>query len=393
MDLQSGRGDRDRLLARRQQHQAAGVLLIAGPRDPAVGGPGRHAGDDLQPVRVGVLVQHGDLAAAGVHAEDPHGSLVPALHHDQRVVPVLPAGGHQVREGGPVHLDRHAGALERGQVHGHVGVRGAGRGIGHHRGRALGVRGIGDVPPVHGRLVRPGDQQGRAVRGPPVAAHAAHLLGGDELRQAERHAGRAPRVREDPVPTAQVGAASQIGHPQRALADVRQPPPGRVQAWIQRGRARGHLAGPRISLRRTGRAAARAVTGQRHREHAAGQREGGHGDVPVGRVGHDAAGLLPDPLAPGPFLRRQVLLPGAVAVRAERPRVGGQPFLPGGHVQHPQARHRIGAALGPQVDDPVAVRRDAEGARHPEAEPPGSGLLPGKALGHDVKSSQLGSVA
>ena len=240
VDLQSGRGDRDRLLARRQQHQAAGVLLIAGPRDPAVGGPGRHAGDDLQPVRVGVLVQHGDLAAAGVHAEDPHGSLVPALHHDQRVVPVLPAGGHQVREGGPVHLDRHAGALERGQVHGHVGVRGAGRGIGHHRGRALGVRGIGDVPPVHGRLVRPGDQQGRAVRGPPVAAHAAHLLGGDELRQAERHAGRAPRVREDPVPHRQPDRPPAARHRRRTPAADRPGPgvdPAPACAWLPRGPA------------------------------------------------------------------------------------------------------------------------------------------------------------
>ena len=156
-DLQARRGNRYRLLARRQQHQAAGVLLIAGPHDPAVGGPGRHAGDDLQPLRVGVLVQHADPAAARVHAEDPHGPLVPALHQHQRIVPVLPAGGDQVREGGPVHLDRQAGAVERDQVHGHVGVRGAGRGIGHHGGRAFGVRGIGDMPPVHRRLVHPGD--------------------------------------------------------------------------------------------------------------------------------------------------------------------------------------------------------------------------------------------
>ena len=39
----------------------------------------------------------------------------------------------------------------------------------------------------------------------------------------------------------------------------------------------------------------------------------------------------------------------------ERPRVGDHAFLPTIHVQHPQARHRVGAALGTQEDDPGAV--------------------------------------
>ena len=206
-----------------------------------------HAGDDLHPVRIGVLVQHAGLAAAGVNAQHPHGPLVPALHHHERIVAALPAGGDQVREGVPVDVDRHAGAVQPDQVQGHVGVRGAGRGIGHHGGLALRVRGIGDVPPVHRRLIHPGHQQGRAVRGPPVAAHPAHLLGGDEVRQPEGHAGRALRIRDHPVAGLAARAAGQPGDPQRALADVGQPPPRRVGTGVQGRGARGHLAdGPVI---------------------------------------------------------------------------------------------------------------------------------------------------
>ena len=43
------------------------------------------------------------------------------------------------------------------------------------------------------------------------------------------------------------------------------------------------------------------------------------------------------------------------ARRGGVPRVGHQAFLPAIHVQHPQARHRVGAALGAQEGDPGAV--------------------------------------
>ena len=131
--------------------------------------------------------------------QDPHGALVPALHHDERVVPVLPVGGDQVGEGGRVGLHRYGGAVEPGQEQGHIGVRGAGRGVGHLGGRAFRVSGIGDVPPGDGGLVDPRDEQGGAVRGPPVTAMAVHLLGRDELGQPERHPRRALRVRERAV--------------------------------------------------------------------------------------------------------------------------------------------------------------------------------------------------
>ena len=289
-------------------------------------------------------------------------------------MPVLPVGGDQVGEGGRVGLHRYGGAVQPGQEQGHAGVRGAGRGVGHLGGRAFRVSGIGDVPPGDGGLVDPRDEQGGAVRGPPVTAMAVHLLGRDELGQPERDPRRALRVRERAVfaamdPLAPLG---QPGHPQRAVADVGQPPSGRVGPGIQGRGARGHLAGP----------SGQRSAGQRHRVHVAGQREGGHRDRLVGGVGDDAARLLPDPLPPGPLLRRQVFLVGAFPAGPESPRVGHQALLPGVHIEHPQARRGVGAALGPQVGDPGAVRGDAERARHPEREPPGPGLLPGEALGH-----------
>ena len=201
------------------------------------GGPGGDAGDDLQPARVGVLAQHLGLAGAGVDGQQPHRPLVPALHHHQRVVLALPAGGHQVGERGVVDLDVHGGAVQPGQQEGHLGVRGAGGRIGHLGGRPLRVGGVGDVPPVDGRLVHPRDQQRRAVRGPPVAAVAVHLLGRDELRQPERHLRGALRVRQDLV----LGGVGQAGHPQRPGADVGQPLPGRVGARIQRRGGHRHL--------------------------------------------------------------------------------------------------------------------------------------------------------
>ena len=110
----------------------------------------------------------------------------------------VPAGGHQVGERGVVDLDVHGGAVQPGQQEGHLGVRGARGRIGHLGGRPLRVGGVGDVPPGDGRLVHPRDQQRRAVRGPPVAAVAVHLLGRDELRQPERHAAARPAGRPGP---------------------------------------------------------------------------------------------------------------------------------------------------------------------------------------------------
>jgi hypothetical protein len=77
-----------------------------------------------------------------------------------RVVPVLPSDGDQIREGGRVGVDQRAAAVEAGHEQGHLGVRGAGRGIGHHGSLPFRERGMGDVPPGDGGLVDPRDEQG-----------------------------------------------------------------------------------------------------------------------------------------------------------------------------------------------------------------------------------------
>ena len=368
-----------RLLARGQHHQAAGVLVVPGPHDPAAGQPGRHAGHDLQPVRVGVRQQHAGLAGARIQGQQPHRPLVPALHHDQRLGLLGPAHGDQVRELRAVGLDRAVAAVEPGQQQGHLGVRGAGRGVGDLGGRPFRVGGVGDVPPGDRGLVGPGHEQGRAVRGPPVAALAVHLLGRDELGQPERHTCRAPRIRDRHV-AADPSAVhvSQAGDPQRAGADIGQPPPGGVGPRVKRRGLRGH--GPRCP----------PVAGQRHRVHLPGQREGGQGHGPVGGVGHDPARRLPDPLPPGPFGRGQVLLVGAFPVRAERPRIGHQVLLAADDVQDPQARHRVGAAVGAQEGDPAAVRGDAERTRYAQGEPPGPRLLARETVGHVMNVASPG---
>ena len=221
--------------------QAAGVLLVAGPHDPAVLGPGGDARDDLQPPRIGVLAQHGGLPAAHLDGEQPHRALVPALHHDQRVVLALPARRHQVRKRGAVGVDRHAGPVQPDQQEGHLGVRGAGGGIGHLGGRPFRVGGVGDVPPVYRRLVHPRDEQRRTVRGPPVAALAVHLLCRDELRQPERHPRGSPRLRQHLVFGLVFGLTRQAGNPERAGADIREPPSGRVGAGIAGRGTRRHF--------------------------------------------------------------------------------------------------------------------------------------------------------
>jgi hypothetical protein len=101
--LQAGRGDGFGLGqgSRRGGQQAAGVLAVGGPRQPSVRGPRRHAGDDLQPARVGVLVHDLGPAGAGVDGQQPHPALVPALHQYQRVVLAGPVRRHQVGNASP----------------------------------------------------------------------------------------------------------------------------------------------------------------------------------------------------------------------------------------------------------------------------------------------------
>ena len=99
---------------------------------------------------------------------------------------VRPLHVDQVGERAVVPRDLLAAAVEAEHLQRDVGVGRAGGRVGVLHRRLVGMRGIGDPPAGDRGRVDAGGHDGRAVGRPPVAAGAAHLLGGDEL-------GRPPR--------------------------------------------------------------------------------------------------------------------------------------------------------------------------------------------------------
>ncbi len=161
------------------------------------------------------------------------------------------------------------------------------------------------MPAVDGRVVHPGDQQGSPVGRPPVAAHPAHLLGRDELGQPVADVFSA--VRPDQLG---VGAAVEVGDPQRAVADVGDPPASRVRPRIDGRRASTRLPGTL------------AIAGQLGRIDLASDGEGGHREAGVGGKCHDPACLLARSLPAGSFFLRLVV-PGT-----DRDRIDDQTLCP-----------------------------------------------------------------
>ena len=277
-------------------------------------GPGGHPRHDLQPVRVGVRPDEARGPGGQVDRQQAHLALVPALHDDQRCLRgrAVPGDGDQVRKRGPVPADLGQPAIRRAQAPGQagqqqrdIGVGRAGHRVADLRGRAVRISGIGDVPALDRALIDPGDQQRGTIRRPPVAAHAAHLLGSDKFRDSERDVRRSSRLSDGLVV-----AAGQVGDPERAAVQVGQAPAGRV--------------GPRISRRRGCRHRADRRRGQVGHVHLAGQDERGHLQLLVGGEPDDAPGPLPGPFPAGLLGRVQLL-----GTRADLRRVGDQVLLAG----------------------------------------------------------------
>ena len=212
---------------------------------------------------------------------------------------------------------------------------------------------------LDGGAVHPGHEQGRAVGRPPVAPGAAHLLGRDELGEPIAE----PRLPARPDDLG-VLAGRQVGDPQRALADVGDPLPGRVGTRVERG-------SPGRDLPRGG------VPRQVRQVDPAGQGERGHRERGVGGESGDAPRPLARPFPDGPLG-----VGHGPARGAGLGRVGDQSFLAGANVDHPQAGDRIVAALAAQEGHPASVGGDLERAGDAEAEPLGPGLLPREAVGH-----------
>jgi hypothetical protein len=396
LDLEAGWGDRGAV-----DGQPAGVAArVVGGHHQAAVQPGRHPGDELDPDGVALRGQLGGRAGVGVGAEHPCLGLVAGLHQQGQRAARLPDHRGQVGERGPVPADLDAAAVQADHGQPHLGVGGAGGRVGQRRRLGRRVGRVGQVEPAHGAGVDPGHRQPLAVRRPPVAAVAAHLLGGDELGQPPGHL----RV----VLTDQRAPGGRCGRQRRdvhgAAGDPGDPPPGRVDPRVQHpaagqlagrgGGARGRREPPRGGR---GRQEARlAVPWRRGRrggqvgdEQPAGERERGDGQVPVGAEGDDAAGPLPGPLAPGqlggghvaghPIHRGATLEPPGPP--QQRGRVGHQPLAAARQVQHPQPVDRVVAGRRAQERDPGAVGADREPAWPSQREPAGAGVSAGEPAG------------
>src|SRR6185369_14550381 len=108
-------------------------------------------------------------------------------------------------------------------------------------------------------------------------------------------------------------------------------------------------------------------------EHPTAHREDRASPLAISRVAGHAGRALAGALAASALGGGELtllLLAGALA------RIEHAAFLAARDVEHPQAADRVVARLRPQEHDPLAVRRDREGPRRPEAEPTGPSNLP-----------------
>ena len=353
-DLQGRRGDRLTV-----DEQAARGSVVSDPQQGAGRRAGRRAGDDLDPVSVGVLVHEGGGAGGRVDLQHAQRALVARLDHDQQLL----GGPHDVRQvlvarGVPRDVD--ARAVEPDEDERHQRVRRTRCGVGDDRGLPVGVRGVRDVPTADRCVVDPGDEQRPAVRGPPVPAHPVHLLGRDEVGEAVGHRGALGRGED------RCGGLREVVDVQRGAADVGDAGAGRVRPRVDDGAGR---------VERPGRGAVRGESGD---VGASRQREGGDVTCAVRGVRDDPPCLLARPLSPGPLLGRQVV----VAAGVEHAGVGDQALLGGDRVQRPEAGDGVGAAAAAQERDarPVGGERHAAGGAQGEAA--GPGLAAGEGVRH-----------
>ena len=276
---------------------------------------------------------------------------------------VVPDDVGQVLLGPP---DRGPPSVQSDDLGADLRVRRACRRVGDDGRHPGGVGRVGDVPALNGRVVDAGDDQRIARWRPPVAAHALHLLGGDEVGE--------PVADVRPVRRGE-GAGRpgcEVVHVQRLAADVGDVSSLRVGARVDD--PAGRVDRPRGPVEEV-RDVEAPGQGERCRPH-----------LLVGGVADDAARLLAGALATGPFLGREVLVGGV-----EGERVADEAFRAGGEVERPQTGDGVGAAAAAQEDDPVAVRRERQAARHSKGEAAGTGLATRKTVGHAWQSAATAS--
>ena len=219
-----------------------------------------------------------------------------------------------------------------------------------------GIGWIGQMPAVDVRDVDAARRDAIAVGRPPVAAHAAHLLGGDELGRPPRHV--RVGVLDDPRRAVEVGDAER---PTRHVGDT-----------LTR------RIGSRIEHRSLGGDLTRGAGEQVDREEPPRERERREPRLSIGRVRDDAAGLLTSALAAGALLRGEVGVGGVEEIDG----IDDVDLFAAVDVEHPQAVHRIVAGSRSHEHDPVAVRRHHEVPRLAEREPASARVLAGEGVGH-----------
>ena len=233
-------------------------------------------------------------------------------------------------------------------------------GYGSSRGAVSRVGGVGEVPALDRRGVDAGDGQAGAVGAPPVAAEAAHLLGGDEV-------GAAPRDRLGLVVLAagqDAPAAVELADAQQPAADVGDALGERIGTGVEHRAGDGQLAGlARHSPPTNSRPAmAKAVT------------------VTAASV---AKAVMPP--APSRARSRRARSSGGSSSSSRPPSrrlgVGDEALVAGRRVDDPQAVDRVGAAAAAQEHDALAVGRHDDVARLAERVALRAGRLAGVRVG------------
>ena len=210
---------------------ASGVVGIDRAHERAVVEPVRRTADELDPDVVAILEDDRGGAGCRIDLPDLGRPLVARLHEDRERRPIRPLHARQVLEGLaiPVDLDVRAGR----DVHDpqpYVRVRGPGLRVPHGARGVGGIRRLREPPGPDRALVDAARGDARAVRRPPVASVAPHLLGRDELRQSERHVrvvvGRerplgAVEITNEQRPVHDVGDRRSVGREPRVVRDTR----------------------------------------------------------------------------------------------------------------------------------------------------------------------------
>ena len=179
-------------------------------------------------------------------------------------------------------------AVEAGYDERHLGVARPRGGVGEARRRRLGAGRIRDVAGLDASLVDAGDEQSRAVGGPPVAVAAAHLLRSDELGEPVAHPFR---LRGEDLGVA--AGAFEVDDAHAPLRRVRDAVPRRVGARVE------HPPGGLEALHGPARERGDVEAAADLEGHLLEDAVGGEADYPRGRLAR--------PLAPRPLLRRELV--------------------------------------------------------------------------------------